>query len=243
MAGISRGFRLLTMVRRCVICFVVCVLAPAVPASTILSFTGDLRTDANFVDCGLGCSLGSGNTDGDYAQWAAVSLSFVVPVSSTMTAITFSYGGGVNGSGASIAEGGFQPYLSLFNGSGAFLASTFFGVTCPAGANINSISGACFDVSLDGGVLAPGTYQIAMSSFINLSLAENFGSGTLADGFSGLGNLFPGEDLHYAFDVVLTSAEAVPEPGSAVLVFCGLLLFCLSVKKSRLAMYWHISGR
>jgi hypothetical protein len=55
-----------------------------------LSFTGDLRTDANFTACGFGCTLGPANTDGDYAQWAAVSVPFTVPVDSLVTAITFS---------------------------------------------------------------------------------------------------------------------------------------------------------
>jgi len=51
-----------------------------------------------------------------------------------------------------IPEGGFEPYLSLFDASGNFLASTFFGTTCPAGANTNTVSGQCFDELLDGGV-------------------------------------------------------------------------------------------
>ena len=136
------------------------------------------------------------NTDADYAQWAAVVTNFTVASASTMQAITFSYGGGKNGAGMSIAEGGFEPYLSLFDASGNFLASTFFGTTCPAGANTNTLSGQCFDVLLDGGTLAAGNYQIAISAFENLSLAENGGSGTLADGFTGLGNLNTGENLN-----------------------------------------------
>jgi hypothetical protein len=43
----------------------------SVEASTI-SFIGDLRTNANFTSCGSGCTLGSGDSDGDYAQFAAV---------------------------------------------------------------------------------------------------------------------------------------------------------------------------
>lgn len=184
---------------------------PAAKAETI-SFLGNLRTDANVTGCGPSCTLGPSNTDGDFAGWAAVVDDFTVTGSSTMQAISFSYGGGVNGAGQTIAQGGFEPYLSLFDASGNFLASTFFGTTCPAGANTNTLSGECFDVSLDGGTLAPGSYQIAISAFENLSLAENLGSGTLAGGFTGLGNLNDGEDLHYAFDVVLTSTSPVPEP-------------------------------
>ena len=87
------------------------------------------------------------------------------------------------------------------------------------------MSGNCFDVELDTSpVLQPGTYYIALTAFDNMSFAENLGSGTLADGFTGLGNLAPGEDLHYAFDVILSSEiPAVPEPGSLSLVVLAAL--------------------
>ena len=181
-------------------------------ANTIFSFTGNLRADANFTDCGSGCTLGASNSDADYAQFAAVSRTFHVQNASPMEAITFSYGGGINGQSTVIAERGFEPYLSLFDVSGNFLASTFFGTTCPPGAQTNSGSGQCFDVALDGGVLAPGDYQIAISAFENLSFAENLGTGALTDGFIGFGSLFPGEDMHYAFDVILTAPETTPAP-------------------------------
>jgi hypothetical protein len=195
-------------------------LAPAAPAE-IISFTGDLRADATFLP------PGPSFTDADFAQWAAVVRSFHAPSSSFMTAISFSYGGGTNGLGAVIAQNGFEPYLSLFDASGNFLASTFFGVTCPPGASTNTDTGFCFDVGLDGGTLVPGDYQIAISAFANLSFAENFGAGNLADGFTGLGNLFAGEDLHYAFDVILEPATPVPEPSTALLLATAITAFYL----------------
>jgi len=39
------------------------------------------------------------------------------------------------------------------------------------------------------------TTTIAISAFSNQSFVESLGTGTLADGFTGLGNLFEGEDL------------------------------------------------
>ena len=84
-----------------------------------------------------------GDSDSDFAQWAAVERDFTVRLSSMVQAITFSYGGGVNGNGLAISPGGFEPDLSLFDAPGLFLASTFFGATCPPGANTNMGSVQC----------------------------------------------------------------------------------------------------
>ena len=145
-----------------------------------------------------------------------------------MEAITYSYGGGTSLTGAVVPAGGLEPYLSLFDSGGNFLASTFFGTTCPPGAN--SIGGNCFDEALDGGTLTPGTYQIALTAFENMSLAENNGTGTLSDGFTGLGNLAPGEDLSYAFDVSLP--QNAPEPASLVLITIGFTILTLRKRPS-----------
>ena len=196
-------------------------------ASTI-SYVGNLRTDANVTSCGAGCTLGSANTDADYAQYAAVVDTFNVASTTSVYAQSFSYGGGTNGNGAVIAGGGLEPYLSLFDSAGNFLESTFYGTTCPTGAQTNSVSGQCYDVELDPLTLTPGTYSIALTAFENMSFAENLGTGTLADGFTGLGNLADGENLNYAFDVVLTGSSTTPpaptpEPGTAILFTSGLL--------------------
>jgi hypothetical protein len=189
-----------------------------------ISFSGNLRTDATVLACGTGCTLSSANSDEEFAQYAAVIKSFSVTSASSVQIVSFSYGGGVNGDGASIPEGGLEPYLSLFDSTGAFLSSTYSGVNCPAGAHANTSSGECYDVLLDAGTLAPGTYQIALSAYFNMSFAENLGVGTLVDGFTDLGNLAFGENLNYAFDVNLSSPTTppdttpVPEPATGVLV-------------------------
>jgi hypothetical protein len=184
----------------------------------VIFLSGDLRTNATVTDCGAGCTLGPSNTDGDYAQWAAVVTPFNVLNNTTMQAITYSYGGGTSLTGPIVSPGGLEPYLSLFDSGGNFLASTYLGTTCPPGAN--PVGGNCFDVLLDGGTLTPGTYYIALSAYANMSSAENGGTGTLADGFTGLGNLMPGENLNYAFDVILPTNT--PEPGTGTLLMLGI---------------------
>lgn len=109
------------------------------------------------MDCGTGCALGASNSGGDFAQYAAVVRTFNVGTTSLMSAVSFSYGVGINGAGTTVLQGGLEPYLSVFDSGGNFLASTFFGTTCPTGALTNSGSGQCDDVLLEGGMLAPGS--------------------------------------------------------------------------------------
>jgi hypothetical protein len=197
--------------------------AAASAKADVIFYSGDLRTDANVTSCGGGCTLGPGNTDLEYANWAVATYSFVVNTTTTVQAITYGYAGGTSLTGAIIPGGGLEPYLSLFDSSGNFLTSSFTG-TCPATAN--TIGGNCFDVQLDTTpLLQPGTYTIALSAWENMSFAENLGTGTLADGFTGLGNLNPGESLDYAFDVILPGnipPGSAPEPGTGLLVMAAL---------------------
>jgi hypothetical protein len=191
-------------------------------AANVLFYSGNLRTNATVTDCGTGCSLGAGDSDLSYAQWAAVVETFTVDSTTTMEAITYGFGGGTSLTGAIVSPGGLEPYLSLFDSGGNFLASTYFGTTCPAGAN--TAGGNCYDVALDGGTLTPGTYEIALTTFDNMSLVENGAGFNLSDGFTGLGNLAEGENLNYALDVVLP--QNVPEPNSAALL---LTIACIAL--------------
>jgi len=206
-----------------------------VARADILSFVGNLRDNANIASPHQGVALDPSLTDQEFAQFTGFAATFTVSVASSMEAITFSYGGGTNGQGTAISEGGFAPYLSLFDASGNFLGSTYFGTYCPAGANPNSVSGNCYDALLDGGTLASGDYQIVISAYFDLSYAENYGIGTLADGLTGAGSLDatgstnqtdPSYELHYAFDVILGTPQTstVPEPASLWLLAPAVLM-------------------
>jgi hypothetical protein len=108
------------------------------------------------------------------------------------------------------AAGGVDPYFTLFAGSGVgatFLDSNF--------AQAFS-SGGDFSYSA---VLDAGDYEIALGTFANLSFAENLGSGTLADGFIGLGEAGSLGDASYR----LVLSTPVPEPAAGLLFALGLM--------------------
>ncbi|MGA2433922.1 MAG: DVUA0089 family protein [Bryobacteraceae bacterium] len=221
------------LIAQTILAAAVFLAGPARLAANVIFLSGNLRTDATVTSCGAGCTLGPSNTDGDYAQFAAVVDDFTVYTPTTMEAITYGYGGGTSLTGPVVPAGGLEPYLSLFNSSGQFLASTFYGTTCPPGAN--SVGGNCFDVSLNGGTLGPGTYQIALTAWENMSLVENGAGTNLSDGFTGLGNLAPGENLNYAFDVILpnnTLPLGTPEPASLGLFAMGCVALAFLKRKT-----------
>jgi len=89
---------------------------------------------------------------------------------------TWSYAGGVNAAGQTIAEGGFDPILAVFNSAGTFInQNDDGGGAVPA----DSVTGAHYDTYLDLGALAAGTYTVSVMQY------NNFAHGpTLADGFA-----------------------------------------------------------
>src|SRR5947207_15941072 len=62
--------------------------------ASILFYSGDLRTDATVLDCGLGCTLGPADSDDSFAQFAALVTNFSVSTAGPVEAITYGFGGG-----------------------------------------------------------------------------------------------------------------------------------------------------
>jgi len=154
---------------------------------------------------------------------------FSLGATSTLTIQSYGYGGGTNAAGTVIPAGGFDTYVSLFRGTGAsatFLASNDDG-SCPPG----NASPACHDSTLVMQLSGVGTYTLALSVFDNFSFAENFGSGTLGDGFIGLGDYFDTSSgtvrtSNYAVDISasgLTPEPAMSLPVAAAFGFLGIL--------------------
>jgi hypothetical protein len=141
---------------------------------------------------------------------------FTLTESTPVSIQTWGYGGtatapgGTNAQRAVVPPGGFDPYVSVFSGSGpgaTFLASNDDG-KCPPGA---TLTGHCQDATLTLVALPAGTYTLALSAFANMSFAENYGSGTLGDGFIGLGS-FDTRTANFAVDIAFGTSPISQVP-------------------------------
>lgn len=166
---------------------------------------------------------------------------FNVATPGLVTLQTFGYAGGVNAAGTTIAAGGFDPVLTLFDGAGNFLVMNDDGPCGTVGTDPTTLN--CFDsyLSLD---LTAGSYILALTENDNLAIGP-----TLSDSFTQVGNGdftcpeflgTPGafcdaspsqRDSAWALDVTTPETSPVPEPGSEVLVLSGISLFFALRKK------------
>ena len=138
-------------------------------------------------------------------------------------AFSLTTAGTVNFLSEGFALGGIDPYFTLFSGTGnaaTFVDSNFVQAFSTGGDfNLNEALGV-------------GDYTIAMGVFANMSSAENSGSGTLGNGFIGLGE--PGSLGDYSYKLRVTTPSetpAVPEPSYTVVVALGAAaLLCSGTK-------------
>jgi len=181
-------------------------------------------------------------------------FSFSVGATSNVTLETLSYAGGVNAAGQTIAEGGFDPILALFDSTGAEIGQNDDGgPSVPA----DSVTGQHYDTFLNIGTLTAGNYTVTIQEYDNFANGPN-----LSDGFSrtGQGNFTsaafggngPGgfydvtgtqRDNQWAFDILgVNSAttitpptpSATPEPGSILLLASGAAgLFLMKRRQAR----------
>jgi hypothetical protein len=159
----------------------------------------------------------------------------------TVTIQTWSFGGGTNAAGQSIAAGGFDPFLAIFNGTGPSAAiatdgmgnpygtsdalsnySSFTG--CPPAATVNLGGAICGDITMSL-ALAPGDYTLVLSDALNAANAV-YDNGTLGEGFTDFtGGVFQtcntndagdttcaSDTANYAFDVTTSTGAVTPTP-------------------------------
>ncbi len=164
-------------------------------ASTTLS--------GNLGDAGNAALVGSDLGAPDFTDDNAIANNVALYVFSTVV------GGTVSVVSTGFAGGGVDPYFTLFSGSGS--TATFYD------SNYAQATTTGGDFTWTG-TLAAGTYEIALGSFENMSFAENLGSGTLGDGFIGLGD--PNSLGNGSYSLNLTTP--VPEPSGMGLMAVGL---------------------
>ncbi|MGI4845725.1 MAG: DVUA0089 family protein [Janthinobacterium lividum] len=154
---------------------------------------------------------------------------FTVDTLSTVGLRTWSYAGGINAAGETIARGGFDPIVALFDAAGQLVAEQDDGGCRKVAAD--ALTRQCWDINLSI-ELAPGTYTASLQQYNNYHV-----SGNLADGFyyqdaqyRNFRNGFVDEmdvkrNASWAFDLLNVSLPApadVPEPGSIWLVGAAL---------------------
>lgn len=177
-----------------------CAWSVAPAAGSTLAVQGYLNDSANphLVGADLGPPLFG--DDFDIANNVAL-YDLLVPVTGVVTFNSVGF-----------AAGGVDPYFTLFEGSGpgaTFLDSNFAQAFSTGGDFVITRT------------LTAGAYQFAIGVFANMSFAENLGTGTLADGFIGLGEPDFLATSYYALNVTTPDAT-VPEPATFMLLLTGL---------------------
>jgi hypothetical protein len=176
--------------------------------ATITTYSGFVNVPANaaLVGSDLGPAL-FGN-DNEIANNVAL-YNMLVPVSGTVDFVSKGF-----------AAGGVDPYFTLFQGSGN--SATFLG------SNYDQAFSTGGDFTLSY-ALAAGTYTVALGTFAKMSLAENYGTGTLGDGFIGLGE--PDSLRRSYYELAVNTP--VPEPSTLLLLGAGLAGMVAYRKKMR----------
>lgn len=195
------------------------LLSLAAPASAAsLSFTGNLAQDDSVA-----------------------TFAFAVSAPGQVTLHSFSYGGGMNGSGTVIAAGGFDLGVALFDSAGLLLLSQDDATPECDGVANDPVTNDCFDIRVVT-ELAVGEYLVAITQFNNEPLGPDFAAGFSKSGanFTSIFGCSAGQfcDVSaesrtslWAVDVTGESVAVVPAPAAGGLL--GMALAGLGLARRR----------
>jgi len=184
---------------------------------------------------------GTFSTDDQLAQ-----ILFTLAAPATVTTVTWSYAGGTDQAAQVIPEGGFDPWLSIFDSSGNLLASNDNG-TCGQ-VPTDSSTGSCFDSYISASFNA-GTYLLVLSESDNQPAGTTLGDGFTRTGqgdftgsefFCSNGSFcdanFTNRSPNWEVDIdnVTSAGSAIPEPATIFLSLAGAaVLILLPRRRSR----------
>lgn len=168
-------------------------------------------------------------------------FNFVVGAASNVTLRSWGYAGGVNAAGTTIAQGGFDTILALFDSTGAFIDQNDDGGCSLVAADAET--GVCYDTFLTA-ALGAGSYTVAVMQYNNFALGPNLSNGFVRSGQGNFTTEFGcsenqpafndvtdgagcGRSNAWAFDILnvedaVAPPRAVPEPASWALMISGL---------------------
>jgi hypothetical protein len=165
-------------------------------------------------------------------------FTFSIASTSNVTLRTWSYAGGVNAAGTTIANGGFDPILALFNSSGLLINENDDG----AGVAADPVTHLTADTLLRSN-LSPGTYSVSVMQYDNFAKGPNLSNGfvystspTFTTAFRCSNGRFcdvagANRTGAWAFDILgvdsaststLPPPSAVPEPATISMMVAGL---------------------
>ncbi len=159
-------------------------------------------------------------------------IAFTLATAANVTMQTWSFGGGINGAGESIAAGGFAPVLSLFDMNEQLIGLAQAGAAGCGAGNPDATTGFCWDVAWNG-ILDAGSYRAVLTQDGNAPLGSSLSDGFQQDGqgnytgpaYLGVAGSFVLVDGsqrvgHWALDLT----APVPEPETWALLLAGLAI-------------------